>query len=409
MNPRNTVKSMLLLLGALILMSCGSRDYDPPLKPGCGLGYIENQCRAAQDLAIRANNLDRALALYRLGCSEQIDASSRSCWTQYAIVGTITGNYTGSARATEEQFSEVARTGLRHCMDDNWISDIGVNQEIVDVMRGLRINCADLGIALERKGRQAEARDAYLVACRRGDVTLESGTTCEAAQRLGGKPDVVLAQQKAAEEQQEIRNIQAAQQEATRQRFEDMAAAREQAAQDRQERQQMIQGAIASIQRAQPVVPPPTNYGSRSTGTTSAYNAPAQQSRTAAVNRPSGPSSAAATGGGASAPNRPASGTGADCIGRNSAVTFTMSRPRGPGHCEREVTGRVTNNSGEELYCRVVFFDGGAPKGDAGAFVLHAGQTVGGEGSGIWSCDADMFRFACFANTPGAGACPVHW
>ena len=54
------------------------------------------------------------------------------------------------------------------------------------------------------------------------------------------------------------------------------------------------------------------------------------------------------------------------------------------------VTGHLTNTSSQPLYVSWAFKKNGVPDGpDAGGGVINPGQTVGGEGGGIWSTNAD--------------------
>jgi len=110
--------------------------------------------------------------------------------------------------------------------------------------------------------------------------------------------------------------------------------------------------------------------------------------------------------------NQPGAGmnsTNAACTSMNNAVTFTYQRPTGQGHCAGEITGRLTNRSSQRLYCRYDFYDHGTKKRDSGSLTIAPGQTVGGEGGGIWSCEADAIKFNCVPDTPEAGICAAYW
>jgi len=108
-------------------------------------------------------------------------------------------------------------------------------------------------------------------------------------------------------------------------------------------------------------------------------------------------------------PTTVANNAGANCTNMNGAVTFTATHPTGPGHCAAEVVGRITNRSAMRLYCRVTYFSGGQAKHDTGAFDIAPGQTMGGEGSGLWSCSADEIKYSCVPSGATAASCAVNW
>ncbi len=108
-------------------------------------------------------------------------------------------------------------------------------------------------------------------------------------------------------------------------------------------------------------------------------------------------------------PGPGANSANAACTSMNNAVAFTYQRPTGQGHCAGEITGRLTNRSSQRLYCRYDFYDHGTKKGDSGSLTIAPGQTVGGEGGGIWSCEADAIKFNCVPDTPEAGICAAYW
>jgi len=91
---------------------------------------------------------------------------------------------------------------------------------------------------------------------------------------------------------------------------------------------------------------------------------------------------------------------------------------RGSARVERDgfVTGHLTNTSTQALYVSWSFKKNGVAAGnmaDAGGGVINPGQTVGGEGGGIWSTDADknppeIYWYAVLKSDEDAGKTCSH-
>jgi hypothetical protein len=115
---------------------------------------------------------------------------------------------------------------------------------------------------------------------------------------------------------------------------------------------------------------------------------------------------------GASAPPRPVAGSPAAAPPASSApspapppviercpsvgcVSMAAKHPKGAGHCEGELTGKITNNCSEAVYCHFEVADTGKSRG---ATRVPAGATVGGEMGGIYTCGASpsaTWKYQC--------------
>ena len=116
-----------------------------------------------------------------------------------------------------------------------------------------------------------------------------------------------------------------------------------------------------------------------------------------------------ATPGTASAQNRSKSD---DCTSLSSLVAYHVSMPVGPGRCKGEVTVSFTNQTGNtNIDCAMRFRKNGT-WAEESSVTLHPGQTIAGEGGGLWTCNADSsdIRYACFAtnSTDSQGRECVH-
>jgi hypothetical protein len=99
----------------------------------------------------------------------------------------------------------------------------------------------------------------------------------------------------------------------------------------------------------------------------------------------------------------------ANCTNMDGAVSFSTSHPTGLGHCAGEVVGSVTNRTSQPVDCRYAFYKNGIKTGDGGGGTIGPGQTVSGEGGGIWTCGADTIKYACFPHSPDSAACKVNF
>jgi len=82
------------------------------------------------------------------------------------------------------------------------------------------------------------------------------------------------------------------------------------------------------------------------------------------------------------------------------------------------VIGHLTNNSNETLYVSYTFARGGKPAkemGVGGAVTIRPGQTVGGEGGGVWASGVDtnppqIFWYAVLQSDVNQGkSCGSAW
>ena len=81
--------------------------------------------------------------------------------------------------------------------------------------------------------------------------------------------------------------------------------------------------------------------------------------------------------------NPPAAG--GTCHMETSCVSAVKDFPTGLGHCAGEMTGHLTNHCGVTVSCKVCPTP--TPSGGCGGFTIGDGQTVGGEGGGMWWCN----------------------
>ncbi len=88
----------------------------------------------------------------------------------------------------------------------------------------------------------------------------------------------------------------------------------------------------------------------------------------------------------------------AGCIDVTHSVSVTSEWKTNFGSCDKEVVGRMTNNSGEWATCTTAYHKNGQwTEYEIGS--IGPGQTHGGEMSGFYTCGADSstVRYACFA------------
>lgn len=74
------------------------------------------------------------------------------------------------------------------------------------------------------------------------------------------------------------------------------------------------------------------------------------------------------------------------CDNMTNYVSGRMKRLTGPGHCDGEVTGHLTNNSSQKVECHYEWREENGKKDRGGATAIGPGRTVGGEMGGMWSC-----------------------
>ena len=90
------------------------------------------------------------------------------------------------------------------------------------------------------------------------------------------------------------------------------------------------------------------------------------------------------------------------CTDMTASATVKVTTLIGPGHCPGEAAAYITNHSSNTLWCEAGFFKGGSiDKGGIGGTTVRSGQTIGGEGGGLWECGADVparAAFYCYPN-----------